>query len=484
LLISNPLPIELQIDFLNLLAEYTTTTTNNSKSQQQDTASDRVSISSIKSTTTTTTNDLNRNLFRIKLFKLNAAEAAEIRLPAKTADLKLTMGFQYDALEKFKLIGYELGSLKCKSEIYFKEIASSKTSEAATLSKRLNNTADLTGVQGQYEVEMIPKLPVIKSISFCSCDYNSNRQSRPLADSDPTSDSKIISLNVQLGKSELFLVDLKLDNVEEPSVDLDILEYRLITQNEALANKLAASLSLTKEKETEFRLKIDSTQFQSDALLDSTELELANWLEIKYTSKLGQEANQCYIYRQQLNVKFTQVIFYSLVDCRDLDEAHFEMTLLIRNLTGQRVLIHGFKAAESVELDKESVELKLTLDKLDLSKSQNYLAQINESLLNLSYSLMDDSTHSAIRFSSNNQTEAFRKLLTMCFKCPVEFKAIVSNCEPPGTKTSLERFQTYKFMLVARNRTAANNGLEIQVKFKLNVDYLLVSNDLNWILKV
>lgn len=190
MIMSNPLNVDLLVENFNLIGERAYDTNIDTQSREFDRLSESTTADTIKSSS---------NLFRIDL--LHTGHERAIRIPAKTNAHRVEMTFSHDKLDKFKLVGYELMSLRCKSEINFSEIVTAKSTsnDFGSLSKRLNShpagSAEMPSVQPSYDVEIIPKLPFIKSVDFYSSDLNSNKQVLV----SELVDSKIICINSKLG---------------------------------------------------------------------------------------------------------------------------------------------------------------------------------------------------------------------------------------------------------------------------------------------
>lgn len=179
---SNPLSIELEVEQMSLLAELKEESVGES------------------------------SRFLLKLLVITADTATTtIKIPANCPAHRAQLGFVYNTLDEFKLVGYELtSSLRLKNEIMFAEISSPKASNnsnndagssSGSSSSRLSNLiannnstsgtslgekslsssssvepVELTPVLPTYEVKMVPKLPVISAIELVSSDLNQNRQ--------------------------------------------------------------------------------------------------------------------------------------------------------------------------------------------------------------------------------------------------------------------------------------------------------------------
>lgn len=289
---------------------------------------------------------------------------------------------------------------------------------------------------------------------------------------------------------------MKID--EENKNPLEVLDYRLITQNDQQAAKLGTTLTLVNEKgSSDFKLKIDSTDFCSNSLVDKNDRELVNWLEIKYTNDSGVTNNQCNVYRQQLNIRFTQVVHFSVVDCVELNDREFELRLLVRSLlTDSNVFLHNANDSDDVIVlnthTRDQVQLSVKLEKIPMSSYANYLSSINERL-NLKFG-EDESTPrsswSRVKFNKQGAGE-FRNFYSRFFLCPLDLKAIIRQSN--NEQSSSSAFLDQTIMFVAKNKLIdyfrAQNDTDkpnwfLQTKLKVNCNYSILSNSNSWTMKV
>lgn len=165
---SNPLSIDLEIEKMKLIGEMKELTG---------------SVSPTNEPPLRFTLDLKHQQQQL----LTPIDDDNVKIPANSVNYRVEFGFTYTTLDEFKIIGYELTSstLRMHNEIMFSEISSSKANDAANSnnsSSRLANmnkssdSSDLAPVLSSYDVKMIPKLPVIKSLELFSSDLNQNRQ--------------------------------------------------------------------------------------------------------------------------------------------------------------------------------------------------------------------------------------------------------------------------------------------------------------------
>jgi hypothetical protein len=267
--------------------------------------------------------------------------------------------------------------------------------------------------------------------------------------------------------------------LEEDNNDLEILEFRLIVQNEQQANKLNASISIVEENGSH-RLKIDSSNFCSNNLLEKSELEVITYIEIKYTNKIGVEKNQCNIFKMQLNIQFTQTLYFSLQELNDLEANKFEMILHIKNLSESSILLEQSKKQIEIK-ENQNFEFKIEMKKLEFELNldeTNIIERINNNL-QLKYSLKDSKSSSVLKF--NSQTQNFKNYLSNIFLCPIDL-SIQKMAFPSDLGPCF-----FSLMLIAKNnmkniRPSSNYCFHLNWKTKLK--YSIVSKNYDWILNV
>lgn len=178
---SNPLSIDLSIEQMSLIGELKTLA-----KYDIGLGEDSNSLSEEK------------RQFHISLFGEASNGPNLVKIPARSKCYRVQLGFLYETLDELKLVGYELrSSLKMTHEIMFTEISSQRNESSSSssingsssrLASLMNSNGvgssgsngkssnDLVPVQASYEIKMIPKLPVIKSLELFACDHNQNRQ--------------------------------------------------------------------------------------------------------------------------------------------------------------------------------------------------------------------------------------------------------------------------------------------------------------------
>ena len=178
---SNPLSIDLSIEQMSLIGELKTLA-----KYDIGLGEDSNSLSEEK------------RQFHISLFGETSNGPNLVKIPARSKCYRVQLGFLYETLDELKLVGYELrSSLKMTHEIMFTEISSQRNESSSSssingsssrLASLMNSNGagssgsngkssnDLVPVQASYEIKMIPKLPVIKSLELFACDHNQNRQ--------------------------------------------------------------------------------------------------------------------------------------------------------------------------------------------------------------------------------------------------------------------------------------------------------------------
>lgn len=170
---SNPLSIDLQVERLSLIGELKEHVNNEP----------RFMINMF-----TNLSQLKKKDEEQQVESVEDIDAFKVNIPAHCPNCRVELGFVYNTLDEFKLVGYELkSSLRMINEIMFSEISSPKAdANSNNSSSRLNSVmnkpsttseTDLVPVLSSYDIKMIPNLPVIKSIELFSLpDLNQNRQ--------------------------------------------------------------------------------------------------------------------------------------------------------------------------------------------------------------------------------------------------------------------------------------------------------------------
>ncbi len=124
----------------------------------------------------------------LSLFKEDSQTDRSFKIDSKRTN-KFKFNFKYQHLEQFKIIGYEINTLKSVNRIMFEELAQPEIS-------KLRNTKKIESdsIRQQYDIEMIPKLPVIIDLRFFYDDSNNS-----LVYSNLLSQSKNLTINCKLG---------------------------------------------------------------------------------------------------------------------------------------------------------------------------------------------------------------------------------------------------------------------------------------------
>lgn len=120
----------------------------------------------------------------IELFNLNETKDRSFIIPSLADDFKIELGFifnkhghfkingkylnyEYNLQNKiFKLTGYDINIFKNQNEILFSDLIQHKPTE----SNYRNYVPKNSGVEYSYEVEMVPKMPLIIEINLISTD--------------------------------------------------------------------------------------------------------------------------------------------------------------------------------------------------------------------------------------------------------------------------------------------------------------------------
>ncbi len=129
-----------------------------------------------------------------------------------------------------------------------------------------------------------------------------------------------------LSFSQIFKLDFNYDQIDLDNIE--ILEANCQILNEFIANKLNAIIRFEKEQNNEiekfitnnqvkYYLKIDSSEFCSDNLVDMNCIEINLFLEIKYTNKYGLEQNLLHCFKKQVTVRFEQIVFASILNIKE-----------------------------------------------------------------------------------------------------------------------------------------------------------------------
>ena len=102
--------------------------------------------------------------------------------------------------------------------------------------------------------------------------------------------------------------------------ELEIIDFNFIVLNEKMLekSKLNTKIEVIRNENQKNFIKVDSTQFFTDILLEETDRDLSCLLELKYTNKHGKEQNLCHILKFQVYIKFIQPIFLSINELKDI----------------------------------------------------------------------------------------------------------------------------------------------------------------------
>lgn len=123
---TNTVPIDLKINFINLILETSEPT-----------------------------------IVYLELFSLDQSKERSFIIPSESVDFLVKLGFVYDQLGSFKIIGYDLSLLNHQNNILFTDLIQNKfeTNKIQNFS-----TSTQSSIESNYEIEMISKIPLIKQI--------------------------------------------------------------------------------------------------------------------------------------------------------------------------------------------------------------------------------------------------------------------------------------------------------------------------------
>ena len=268
-------------------------------------------------------------------------------------------------------------------------------------------------------------------------------------------------------------------------------------QNDQQIQKLNANISITSnvvdssmkaDPLNAYSLRIDSSNFDSNNLLDEGDLDVSSWLEIKYTNQTGVLNNQCNVFKIMLVIQFSQSVYFSLRDLINLDTRYFQMLLAIKNLSKSTILLKrsNNKNEQVIEVVKESSELEFQVDmikiditSLDQINGENVCCKINEHL-NLSYAL-ENEPNSLISLKFNRYSKQFNNFLSRIITCPINLKI-----ERAITFESESGPKLHSLMLIASN--LLNNASDtrfFQISWKIkSLNCSIISKDKTWEIRV
>ncbi len=111
-----------------------------------------------------------------------------------------------------------------------------------------------------------------------------------------------------------------MDNESLDSNNLEIIESKFTILNEKLleSNKLNTKVDVFELNHEKRFLKIDSTSYRVDNMIDESELDLSCFLELKYTNEHGKQQNLCHVIKCQVFIKFVQPIYFRITELKDL----------------------------------------------------------------------------------------------------------------------------------------------------------------------
>lgn len=292
----------------------------------------------------------------------------------------------------------------------------------------------------------------------------------------------------------------------------------MIVQNDQQAQKLNAQIGIVtcdnnnnnnndNNHRPPYALRIDSSNFDSNNLLEQSELEVSTWLEIKYTNKQATECNQCHVFKIQLVVRFSQTVYFSLKNLVDLDAEKFLMTLFVRNLSKSSILLKSAttttastnvdNADRTITIDENGeYEFEVEMNKLRLTSLNQIdndpvaVACVNEAIndhLRLAYTTASAAVAAKSVLKFNSQSQLFRKYYVQMFSCPIELSAhrAIRVMSDSSHSTKL-----HTLMLVAKSRlvsdvSSSSSGKLVRISWKFNnLNYSIVSKNKEWLIRV
>ncbi|CAF0900744.1 unnamed protein product [Brachionus calyciflorus] len=442
---TNILPIQMKIKSIDLIAESKTNNDNNPKEQ-----------------------------FLISLVKFDEPTQREIILEPKSNSVKINLGFVFNNLGNYLIIGYELTTFNNKETIYFSEIIFKKKN-------KYSNTT--SSIEKSYQFDMVPKIPIIKQIRLIRQNF-----SNQVFHVDQTKNLIVESF---LGNKVNFLVDLIQEYEAE---EMEILKYRFNILNDQQAQRLNCKIDFTKTDN--FYLSIDSTEFKFDSIFKdlelnkdqeqtaNKELELKNFLEIKYTNNTGLENNLCNNFKVQTLIKFTQPIYAKLININDVNENEFEVVVFIENLLkNDSIKVHLGNSKEEIIESLSSLEIRKTINKFELFSLLSYedfnktsIDNLNK-FLNIHFSIDSDPSKFKILFSHSvtNLMSYLDKIYKFPFKLVTELSKEIKS-----------QFISYSIMMIVFNNTEfkhLNNKYNFKAKIIDKIGNFYISKNFSWRLR-
>ncbi len=462
---TNITPIDLQIEYINILCE------NLNENNQQN----------------------HINTFKIKLF-LNENKLIDdkegnraIVLPAKCKNFKIDMFFFIENYFHFKMIGYEFELFNFLHTIYLYDIYDSDSD------RNRSNEANST-VQSHYDIEPIPNLPVINDIQVLNQANNSVYKIKK---------NKTIHINSKLGSEEIYKVEFLMQNetkLDHNSNELSSIKFKLVfisfnVLNEQMINKLSAKIKLINRGEEaedsvksleNYFLSINSIDFANfiDDYSNEENLDLNCNLELKYTNQSGIDYNMSHILKIQFVIHFVQVYKVRLDKISDLSENEFDLGLNIKNLLQDNAIVLN-NDNDLIEItSKNERKTKIKMDKFSL----NYLTinnqfdlnhNIKELLnkhINLESKIGDDKS---LKIKFNTQSE-FLNYASKIFKCPLRFHLKLSN----EARNSIVLFYNVDDGIDKEWFKALLHICDFKFRIKNPVYIKFLSNNVQWCLEV
>ena len=196
------------------------------------------------------------------------------------------------------------------NRILFKDLAYDDA-KAYINSKNTILKPSIASVESIYEIEVIPKIPIINEIEFHLADTNNNFS---LVDS--ISQLKSAVLTSKVGISQIFKLKLKFADNYSVLKDIELFEASCVPISELNLSKLNASI-LTDIVEGICFVRIDSSGVCLDTLINCLEVNCI--LEIKYTNKLGRKDNLSHCFRKQFMISFEQIVYSSVYSIKEIE---------------------------------------------------------------------------------------------------------------------------------------------------------------------
>ncbi len=250
--------------------------------------------------------------FAVELVTADDRKQTSFEIPAMLNEQAIIqMGYVFEHLGKFQIIGYEINIWNDSNRILFKDLVHESDPK---LKSKLQNSMTTTTVslQSSYDIEFFPEIPIVNKVKFLARDPNDN-----LELIDTLSEIKTAQITAGLGICQEFL--LTLEFVSEKFNDIEIEQSSCFVLNESNLGRFKASVSIANTKDT-CTLIVDSTQVNLDTSTeDPSCLDLPCMLELKYSNKSGRDQNLCHSLRKQILIKLLPMVSAKIINITSIE---------------------------------------------------------------------------------------------------------------------------------------------------------------------